>query len=357
MYAFYSGESSLRTLLFLLFLCFYASAQESYNYSVRTIVFYNVENLFDIKNDSLIFDDQRTPNGKYRWTAERYAKKVGAIARVISKIGFEKTRTSPDIVGLCEVENASVVRGMVQHSLLLDKDYGIVHFDSPDERGIDVALLYKKSAFLPTSFKSHRLVLMDEEGKRDYTRDQLVVGGLLDQEQLYFLINHWPSRSGGESRSKPFRIEAARLHRRILDSIQKMDPTAKFISMGDFNDDPISDSIKKVLKTTKSPRFQDVTTLFNPMENLYRKGFGSLAYRDRWNLFDQFLLSQNLTGEIGEHFMFWKAGIYQPEFLKNGSGKYQGYPFRTYVGTTYQGGYADHFPVYLYLIRKENTLR
>lgn len=355
MHAFYLGWNSVQLFTILGFINFFARAQDLERYRIRTIAFYNVENLFDTKNDTLVFDDQRTPNGRYRWTKERYAKKVGAIARVISNIGFEKTGTSPDLIGLCEVENASVVRDLVQHSLLKDKDYGIVHFDSPDERGIDVAFLYKKTAFLPTSFKSQRLLLLDEEGNRDYTRDQLIVGGLLDQEQLYFLVNHWPSRSGGESRSKPYRMKAARLHRRILDSLQRVDPTARFISMGDFNDDPISDSIKKVLRTSKSPRPRDATTLFNPMEILYRRGFGSLAYRDKWNLFDQLLLSQNLTGEIKEHYIFWKVGIYQPEYLKNSAGKYKGYPFRTYVGTTYQGGYADHFPVYLYLLRKSTT--
>ncbi len=322
------------------------------DYQIRAIAFYNVENLFDTKNDSLIFDDERTPSGSYQWTRKRYAKKVGAIARVISNIGFEKTSTSPDIVGLCEVENASVVMDLVQHPLLKDKDYGIIHFDSPDERGIDVAFLYKKSAFLPTSVKSQRLLLFDVDGTRDYTRDQLIVGGLLDQEQLYFIVNHWPSRSGGESRSKPHRMEAARLNKRIVDSLRNIDTTVKIIEMGDFNDDPTSDSLKKILKTTASPRALDSTSLFNPMELLFKKGLGTLAYRDRWNMFDQLLLSLNLTGKIDEHYTFWKAGVYHPDYLKNNSGKYKGYPFRTYVGTTYQGGYADHFPVYLYLLRK-----
>ena len=309
------------------------------------MAFYNVENLFDTKNDSLVFDDERTPNGSYRWTRDKYAKKVTAIARVISQIGAKKTGSSPDIIGLCEVENATVVQHLIQDSQLEDNDYGIVHFDSPDERGIDVALLYKKAAFLPTSAKSQRLLLFDAEGFRDYTRDQLIVGGLLDQEQFYFIVNHWPSRSGGESRSKPFRMEAARLNRKILDSIWHLDPTAKIIEMGDFNDDPTSDSIKKVLKTTATPRSLDSTRLFNPMENLFRKGLGTLAYRDRWNMFDQLLLSQNLTGEPSERYSFWKAGVYHPDYLKNNIGKYKGYPFRTYVGTTYQGGFADHFQV------------
>ena len=341
-------------VLWIFATCF-ASSQESMDYQIRTIAFYNVENLFDTKNDSLIFDDERTPHGSYQWTQKRYAKKVMDLAGAISKIGFEKRGSSPDIIGLCEIENAAVITDLIQDPQLVGKNYGMVHFDSPDERGIDVALLYKKDAFLPTSVKSQRLLLFDIEGTRDYTRDQLIVGGLLDQEQLYFIVNHWPSRSGGESRSKPHRMEAARLNRRIVDSLRRMDPMAKIIEMGDFNDDPTSDSVKKVLKTTASPRALDSTRLFNPMEPLFKKGLGTLAYRDQWNMFDQLLLSLNLTGKIGERYAFWKAGVYHPDYLKNNSGKYKGYPFRTYVGTTYHGGYADHFPVYLYLLRKLAT--
>jgi len=331
---------------------YFSYGQGGRDYEIRTIAFYNVENLFDTKNDSLVFDDERTPNGNYRWNTTRYQKKVTSLAKVIANIGTEKTGTSPDIVGLCEVENFKVIKDLIMDDQLVDKNYGIVHFDSPDERGIDVALLYKKAAFLPTSMKSQRLLLFDEEGTRDYTRDQLIVGGLLDQEQLYFIVNHWPSRSGGESRSKPYRMQAARLNKGLIDSIRNMDPKAKIIEMGDFNDDPTNDSLKKVLKTTALQNPIDSTRLFNPMEKLFRKGLGTLAYRDRWNLFDQLLLTSNLTGVIGNEYAFWKAGIFNPAYLQNGSGRYKGYPFRTFVGTTYQGGYADHFPVYLFLLRK-----
>ncbi len=337
----------------LIFSFFLGVSQEGKTYQVRTIAFYNVENLFDTLNDSLIFDDERTPKGRYAWTKERYHTKIGNIAKVVSEIGVEKTGTSPDIIGLCEVENKSVLQDLVAHPHLEAKDYGIIHFDSPDERGIDVALLYKKAVFIPSSVKSQRLLLFNEEGFRDYTRDQLIVGGLLDNEQLYFLVNHWPSRSGGEQRSRPNRIKAAQQNKRIIDSLQTLDFNAKIISMGDFNDDPIDDTFKKVLKTEGKLKKLDSTQLFNPMEKWFRKGVGTLAYRDKWNLFDQFVLSPNLVDTKSKrNYSFWKAGIYSPAYLKNPTGKYKGYPFRTYVGTTYYGGYADHFPVYLYLIRK-----
>ena len=160
-------------LFFLVSLSNYG--QKTTGYTVKTIAFYNAENLFDTANDTLIFDDERTPEGAFMWSEERYRKKIEHISRVLSEIGWQITKTSPDIIGLCEVENRKVVHDLANHHNLIEKNYGIIHSDSPDERGIDVALLYKKSSFLPISHKSVRLLLFDEEGFRDYTRDQLVV--------------------------------------------------------------------------------------------------------------------------------------------------------------------------------------
>lgn len=339
-------------LMVIVILPTFLFGQTNNTYTIRSIAFYNVENLFDVKNDTLVFDDDRTPSGKYNWNKSRYSKKIEHIARVISEIGKETTGSSPDIVGLCEIENAQVLTDLANHESLIEKDYGILHFDSPDERGIDVALLYKKASFTPFAFKSHRLLLFDGEGFRDHTRDQLVVSGLLDNETIHFIVNHWPSRSGGESRSRPYRRKAAELNKKIIDSIQELDTDAKIISMGDFNDDPRDESFKKVLKTKGKLRQLDSVSLFNPMEKLFRKGAGSLAYRDKWNLFDQFYFTSNLVSEKKKGYSYWKVGIFSPAYLKNPTGRYKGYPFRTYVGTTYQGGYADHFPVYMYLIRK-----
>ena len=317
----------LYVLLFLLSTPFFGLSQDGHAYKIRTIAFYNIENLFDTENDSLIFDDDRTPEGKDNWTQERYLRKIENITKVLSEIGAEVTKTSPDIIGLCEVENKKVVEDLVNHPNLIDKDYGIIHFDSPDERGIDVAFLYKKSVFIPNTFKSHRLLLSNAEGFRDYTRDQLVVGGFLDDEQIHFIVNHWPSRSGGEARSKPFRIAAATLNKRIIDSIIRLDVTSKIISMGDFNDDPTDDSLKKILKTKGNQKLIEDHDLFNPMEKLHKKGIGSLAYRDKWNLFDQFFFSGSLINDEKKNYSFWKAGVHNPPYLLSQSGKYKGYPF------------------------------
>ncbi|QXP56851.1 endonuclease/exonuclease/phosphatase family protein [Cellulophaga sp. HaHa_2_95] len=342
----------MNTRLFLLLLVIHLNLHaQKKSYKIRTIAFYNLENLFDLKNDSLTYDDDRTPNGKDQWTEDRYLQKLNNLSKAMSEIGQSVSKSSPDIIGICEVENQEVVADLIYHKNLREKNYGIVHFDSPDERGIDVALLYKKNAFIPTSFKSQRLLLQNNEGYRDYTRDQLIVGGLLDNEQVYFIVNHWPSRSGGEARSKPNRIEAAKLNKRIIDSIKRTDASAKIISMGDLNDDPTSDSLRKILKTKGDERNLEENDLYNPMEKLHKKGIGSLAYRDKWNLFDQFFFTSNLISENKENYTYWKAGVFTPSYLLDPTGKYKGYPLRTYAGGNYVGGYSDHFPVYLYLIK------
>ncbi len=286
-------------LYFLLFSLSDIVGQTSQQYQLRTVAFYNLENLFDTQNDTLIFDDDRTPEGKDKWTTERFNKKIANLAKVLSEIGSAISTTSPDVIGVCEVENKQVLIDLVNHPLLRERNYGIVHFDSPDERGIDVALLYKKSVFIPLNFDSRRLLLFDEEGERNYTRDQLVVEGVLDDETIFFIVNHWPSRSGGELRSRPYRLEAAKLNKRIIDSIRRIDVSSKIIGMGDFNDDPVDPSFKKVLEVKGKKNRLDSLDLFGPMEKLYKKGFGSLAYRDRWNLFDQIYMTSNLVNKVG----------------------------------------------------------
>ncbi|MGC1515772.1 MAG: endonuclease/exonuclease/phosphatase family protein [Maribacter sp.] len=340
-------------LYFLMTLPIGLLAQDKKSYQVRTVAFYNLENLFDTKNDTTIYDDDRTPEGKDRWTEVRYLKKIADVSQVISEIGVPLNPTAPDVVGVCEVENRAVLEDLIRHPNLAASNYGIVHFDSPDERGIDVALLYKKDAFIPVNFNSHRLLLFDTEGYRNYTRDQLIVEGLLDNEKIYFIVNHWPSRSGGEARSRPYRLEAAKLNKRIIDSVRRLDPNAKLIGMGDFNDDPIDPSMKKILNLQGNPKQLDSLDLYGPMEKLFKKGKGTLAYRDTWNIFDQLYMTANVVRENKDAYRYWKVGIFTPDYLMDPKGQYKGYPLRTYAGGSYVGGYSDHFPVYLYLVKKQ----
>ena len=327
--------------------------QESKTFTLRTIAFYNCENLFDTENDSLTFDDDRTPDGSYHWTQERYRKKVENLSKVLAQIGEETSKTSPDIIGLSEVENRKVVEDLVHHPNILDKGYEIIHFDSPDERGIDVALLYKSSSFLPTSFKSHRLLLFDDMGEREYTRDQLVVGGIMDDEELYFIVNHWPSRSGGEARSRPKRIAAAKVNKRIIDSLQSIDPYAKIVTMGDLNDDPTNASVKDVLKAERNKDKVDFKGIYNPYIDMFKKeGLGTTAYRDAWSLFDQIMFTKPFLEKDYSNFTFFKAGIYNKKYLENKEGRYKGYPLRSFSNGNFTDGFSDHFPVYIQLIKE-----
>lgn len=329
--------------------------QEKKEYKVNTIAFYNLENLFDTENDPITYDDDRTPEGKDHWTEEVYQAKLKNMAQVISEIGSDVTGTSPAIIGLCETENRKVLEDLVNQEPLLLKEYGIIQFDSPDRRGIDVAFLYQKRLFNPTNYKAHALRIYDNEDatKRVFTRDQLVVSGMLDGEKIHFIVNHWPSRSGGEARSRQKRIRAAKLNKHLVDSIFVEEPYAKIITMGDLNDDPTSPSIQTILKPVKKKEEMKIKELYNPMYSMFKKGLGTLAYRDRWNLFDQIIISTELTKEDYTSYRFYKAGIYNKAYLANSKGQYKGYPYRSFANGAFTGGYSDHFPVFIYLIKEK----
>ncbi|WP_281753990.1 endonuclease/exonuclease/phosphatase family protein [Neptunitalea chrysea] len=327
------------------------SAQEK-SYLPRTIAFYNVENLFDIYNDPHKYDDDRTPEGKDHWTQEIYNDKIKNMARVISDIGKDVTGSAPDVIGLAEVENEKVLQDLINDPQLKPYNYGIVHFDSPDERGIDVALLYKKNVFTPLSFDNIPLHLKDPDGSNDYTRDQLLVTGIMDDEQLHFIVNHWPSRSGGEAKSRSKREAAAALNKKIIDSLQDIDPHSKIFSTGDFNDDPTNSSLKKILRTKGNRDKAKGKDLYNPMESMLKKGLGSLAYRDGWNLFDQIIFTAELLKKDMSTFRYWQAHIYNKRYLIQAEGRYKGYPFRSYSNGNYTGGYSDHFPVYIFIVKE-----
>ncbi len=325
---------------------------EKSTYAIRTVAFYNLENLFDTENDSLTFDDARTAEGKDRWSSKKYQKKIGNLAEVLHLIGRDLRAKSPDIIGLCELENRGVLQDLLSHKDLSNEDYSLIHYDSPDERGIDVALIYRKTSFTPFFQKSQRLLIHAIDGFRDYTRDLLIVGGMMGETELFILVNHWPSRSGGELRSSPHRIEAARLNIQIIDSLRKRNPDSGFLIMGDFNDNPTDISLKKILKAKGERHSINENELYNPMEALYKKGVGSLGYRDQWHLFDQILVSKNLLYKNSEHYRLWKVGVFNPPFLTTREGRFKGYPYRTYSSGTYTGGYSDHYPVYAYFIKQ-----
>ena len=341
------------TVALLFFAFINVDAQEKRKFKVHTVAFYNVENLFDTINNPNKFDEA-SPIMELNFNrGEIYKKKVQNMARVISEIGADVSKNTPVIIGLSEVENREVVEDLANDPALVTKNYGIVHFESPDARGIDVALMYQKDFFTPTNTSNHELKIYDDNTrKRVYTRDQLLVTGKLEGETIHVIVSHWPSRSGGEARSRPKRIAAAQLNKRIIDSLQAIDPYAKIFSMGDFNDDPTNSSFKDVLKTEKSKEDVKLKGIYNPMEDFFKKGLGSNAYRDAWSLFDQILITKPLLEKDYSSFRFYKAGIFNKQYLTNKKGRYKGYPLRSFADGGFTNGFSDHFPVYVHVIKE-----
>jgi len=339
---------------FALFLLAVTAVQaQQKKYKVHTVAFYNLENLFDTIRNPEIYDEEYTPEGRNSWTHQKYVQKLNNLSRVISEIGVNEQQTeSPTIIGVSEIENRGVLEDLVKQPKLIRKDYGIAHFDSPDRRGIDVALLYRKKDFIVASSSNIPLYIKDGNGKRVYTRDQLLVSGYLDGEEMHFIVNHWPSRSGGEKRSSPYREAAGALNKKIIDSLQKINPKAKVMTMGDMNDGPYNKSIKKSLGAERKKENTPMQGMFNPFEEMSRKGLGTLAYRDAWDLFDQIIITGSFLDNNDKDYStykYWKAGIFNKPYLVQQTGRYKGYPLRN---ANNEVGYSDHFPVYIYLIKE-----
>lgn len=346
-------------------------------FKLYTVAFYNLENLFDTINGPNN-DEEWLPTGAQHWTSQKYHKKLENLSKVISQIGTgDKQSESPVIVGCAEVENRRVLEDLVKQPLLAKSDYGVIHFDSPDKRGIDVGFLYQKKHFKPTSYINIPLLIYnnqpsdktDAKDKKDkdkdkddtddkievtkdyrvYTRDILLVTGLLDGEEVNVMVNHWPSRSGGEKKSSPFREAAGRLNRKIMDSIYKVNPNARIITMGDLNDGTYNKSVKEGIgaKLTKEETKQ--FGIYNPFEQMAKDGNATLFYRDAGDIFDQIMVSETLLHKEAP-FKYWKAGIYNKPFMIQTDGQYKGYPLRH---SATEVGYSDHFPVYIYLVKEQ----
>lgn len=331
------------------------------SYAIHTVAFYNLENLFDTIRDESIYDEEWTPNGERSWDGRKYNQKLENLSRAISELGTDENPNMPTILGVCELENKKVLEDLVNMPKLKSAAYGIVHYNSPDRRGIDVGLLYQTKHFKPTSSKNIPLYIYDKtqdkdsnngKGKRIYTRDQLLVSGLFDGEEMHFIVNHWPSRSGGEKKSSPNREAAAALNKKIIDSLQQINPNAKIFTMGDLNDGPYNKSVKEVLNAKGKKDEVKKGDVFNPMYQLYKEGHGTIAYRDAWDIFDQIIISEPLLSKDYTSYRYWKTGIFNKPFLTQKSGQYKGYPLRNQLSG--EPGFSDHFPVYIYLIKEQN---
>lgn len=324
---------------FFLLLNFTLSVAQQNNGPVQAIVgFYNLENLFDTIDDPKTIDEEYLPNGPNNWTEERYATKLANMSKVIGSF-------YPDILGVSEIENRKVLEDLVAHPNIAARRYQIVHYDMSDNRGVDVALLYRASVFKPFSIK--KLVIKNPEEPDFKTRDILWVKGLFLGDTLHVAVNHWPSRRGGKEDA---RLIAATVLRKAVDSVLAINPKANIVMLGDFNDDPNNRSIKKILMAGDDD--QKKNSLVNTGEPTFRKGYGSLSFNGTWNLFDQVFISKSLNDQSGVDYSPESFTVYAQRWMMVESGKYKGTPARTFSSGIFNPeGYSDHLPVFI-LLRK-----
>lgn len=287
------------------------------------VAFYNVENLFDTTHASYKDDYEFLPNGKREWSTVKYRLKQYQTARVILGVGDWQ---GPDAIGLCEIENKNVLQDLILQTGLKNFGYNYIHYESDDVRGIDVAFLYKKDKFYPLV---DSVVTVDVPGDRP-TRDILYVCGKHEKDTLHFFVNHWSSRWGGKTESEPKRLNAAEVLMESVKELKDSLPLAKVIVMGDFNDTPDDRSLLMLKEDFVNCSRESSSAL------------GTIKYQNQWTVFDQILVSENLSS-VKESFR-----IYNPEWLYMEDPVYAGKaPYRSFKGDEFLGGYSDHFPVYI----------
>jgi len=333
----------------IIIVCLVLGWQEKKPIEVSVIGFYNLENLYDTIDNPIINDDEFTPNGGKHYSGEIYMNKLFKLAYVLKDLGVQEHPRGAAIIGVAEIENDTVLNDLVNHFLIKSKKYKIIHFDSKDARGVDVGLLYQSDYFHPYYAKALEVTLPGRSKEAYFTRDILYVKGKLSGEEIHVYVNHWPSRRGGEERSAPARAAAAQLCREHADSIRRINIAAKIIVMGDLNDNPTDHSIIETLGATGDVKKLAPGIFFNPWIQFYDRGIGTLANKDVWGLFDQILLSQPFMDSTTRNWRFIKAGIYHQPFMTENTGRYKGYPMRTWDGNHYRGGFSDHYPTYVVL--------
>lgn len=311
------------------------------------VAFYNVENLFDTKDDPDVEDEEFTPNGKQHWTDDKYAKKISNIARVIRALN---NGDGADIVGLAEVENKGVLEDLIADPQLKKLEYRIVHHDSPDKRGIDVAMIYKKNVFTLLGQKFFTVDVSKYEDRP--TRDIVMAQGIAGKhDTLNIFLNHWPSRREGKEISEPKRIAAAAVLRKVIDSLQHINSGVKILILGDFNDYPTDKSIVQILKAydTLILTSPDLNNLYNPTNNFdWKKNEGSEFYRGEWSRLIQIIVSESLVkDQINSDGTFTDVHIFKPDWLLifDPTSK-QMIPKRTFEDNS-EIGFSDHLPVYI----------
>ncbi len=337
----------IRLILFSIIGCFFAGSLYSGNPATNDesnfkIVFYNVENLFDTLDDPAKEDNEFLPTAPKQWNSSRYMDKLTKIAKIMTHIGGNEW---PEVIGFCEIENRAVLADLVSKTDMKEAEYGIVHEESPDVRGIDVGLIYRKDAF---TYQSHEAIPIVFPFAKEYkTRDILYVKGTVKGgTNVHLFVNHWSSRRGGLEKTEPRRTYSAEVLKKKTQAILKEDPDAYIVMMGDFNDEPMNKSMSKVLDAgndkTKTKGF------YNLMYDKQVNKEGSYNYRGNWNALDQLIISYSFFADKGLSISHDGASIFKPEWILYHNKKYDYYtPNRTYGGNKYFGGYSDHLPVFL----------
>jgi predicted extracellular nuclease len=316
------------------------------------VVFYNVENLFDAEDDPTVNDNEFLPGSKKAWTAARYSKKLQDLARVLRDSG---QGDYPALIGLCEVENRRVAEALAATGALKKGNYAVVHQDSPDSRGIDVALLYRPGAFTVRSYSILQVMLPDKT--RASTRDILYVcGDLKGGETLHLFVNHWPSRAGGVEQTMNNRLAAAGVLRSVTDSLFRSDPNVHIIIMGDLNDTPSDRSIFQTLGAGEPDRVSH-PGLVNLMFPASRRGEGSYNYQGSFDMLDHMIVSTSLFSSAGLSVENGEGYVFVKDYMTFTNSRGQQVPDRTYAGNRYTGGISDHFPVYFFLKHGESGIR
>ena len=330
---------------------FFAKSQEK-KYKVACVGFYNLENLFDTIDQPDVNDADFLPTGSYHYTSEVYWDKLNHLSTVISQIGTDITPDGLAIMGTAEIENQTCLEDLVKNDLLKSRNYKIIEYDSPDQRGIDCALLYNPKYFTPEFSAPIKVDLKLLDTTSTPTRDILYVKGNLDGETVHIFVNHWPSRRGGEEASAPRRELAASICKKVIDSLMKIDPNTKVILMGDLNDNPTDKSMTKILGVKADPAVVKPGGIYSPWIDFYKKGLGTLGYQDAWSLFDQSVFSYGWLNKNQDGYFFNKAYIFKKEYMIEKIGNFKDYPKRTFAGSIYNAGYSDHLPTYVILLKE-----
>lgn len=340
----------------LLLLSVIVSAQKK-NYQVVNIGFYNLENFFDTTHDTGKNDYEFLPGGKKGYTGSVYLQKLHNMASVLKDMG---TAYSPDgiaVLGVSEVENEKVLNDLVRDPQVANRHFQFVHYESPDARGVDVALIYNPMYLKVETSKPLKVELSaGSHNGATATRDILYVKGTIHGETFHFFVNHWPSRLGGQAASEGDRAIAANVARHAADSILSVDPKSNIILMGDLNDNPDNNSVTKVLRSNGNLEDKDMTSFYSPFLQMFSKGIGTLAYQDAWALFDQIIISRNLLSreDPKNHYFFYKPSIFKRDDMIQLTGRYKGYPKRTYDFDRFADGFSDHFPTFITLLKESN---